>query len=235
MGYQDTCYNSISIKHPDPKKEEEVLAAYEAGTLLAYCAPLPADLDPDKHFRWKDNHWGTTRDIYDYEEMFAFEFYTDEPPLAAYDAAARLGFEISAEYHHFEDEGQPSEGYCGEYEPNVKHTHIDFHPHARDEDDDDDEPNAEGVLPVEVLERHVADMDFTGWEGGTYEVQDLPPVQTIRSESELDAKDDDSDLEAFRILAEGPPPTPEHWSEEEKEEFYQFWRMANAPRQKAKS
>ena len=113
MGNQDTCYNTLCIDHSDPKKEEEAEAAYEAGTLLAYFAPPP---DPCP-LGWERNRWGTLSDIYDFEEMRAFEFYTDEPPLAAYDAAARLGFKIKTEYHYFENEGRASEGYCGETNP----------------------------------------------------------------------------------------------------------------------
>jgi hypothetical protein len=210
-----TVENDVHLSHPDRAKLEECLEAYDKGRLLSYFAPPPAEEPPEGWSLWKDNNWTTDWEIeqntcceWEGDNELYLGFHTRwSPPLAAYDAAAHLGFTVDAKYH--EHGGQAG----GLYEPGVRHTRTEYVPNEGADDNSSDDYD-DWIVD---LEERIDSQDFTGWTGGTYKTEELPSTQVPRAYEEPD--DNDDDLKAFHFLANNPRP----WTEEQEEEFDSFF------------
>jgi hypothetical protein len=113
------CFNRLILRSSDNTKLDEAITAYKKGELLNYFVPQPADIG-DGRCGWRNEHWGTTCDIYDQgaykrtKTAVEFDFSTAwGPPIAAYKAAmGDHGFVVEADYD------EPGMGFGGWYYPN---------------------------------------------------------------------------------------------------------------------
>jgi hypothetical protein len=154
----------LHVKHRQPSKLIEVLAAYQKGALLTYLVPEPNYDEPQvSPAGWRLLNWdapGCDIDNTGYKAVFDefvhclklhFDIFGESPPFKAFNAAAeRHGFDVCAYYHN------PWNGTFGKYIPRSANEEYDLR--AGDKLSKELEDLFYGELDVEQVFRHLKEI-----------------------------------------------------------------------------